>query len=299
MREFPKGGIIGKLYHAVMTMKQQHIPLHAAYAAYFIILSMFPALLLLLSILRYTGLQIENLADLISDFLPAALTDMADELVFSTYFNASATVVGLSALTALWSASKGIYGLLRGLNAIYGVSEDRGYWYTRGISVVYTFVFFLILLLTLVLHVFGNTIIAMLTMVDNEVLIFLIDLIDLRFFLLLSLYPGVHGASQQAQRLLGEPARRRAVLHRMDGIFRSVFHLCRELLQLRQYLRLRLRHCPEYALAVLLHQHPVLRRRPEPVSEGAQILTAFAGTGGKYGCFVNFRHVYFLFTAFP
>ena len=101
MREFPKGGIIGKLYHAVMTMKQQHIPLHAAYAAYFIILSMFPALLLLLSILRYTGLQIENLADLISDFLPAALTDMADELVFSTYFNASATVVGLSALTAL------------------------------------------------------------------------------------------------------------------------------------------------------------------------------------------------------
>ena len=187
MRDFPKGGIIGKLYYAVKTIKQQQIPLHAAYAAYFIILSMFPALLLLLSILRYTGLQIENLADLISDFLPAALTDMADELVFSTYFNASATVVGLSALTALWSASKGIYGLLRGLNAIYGVSEDRGYWYTRGISVVYTFVFFLILLLTLVLHVFGNTIIAMLTMVDNEVLIFLIDLIDLRFFLLLIL----------------------------------------------------------------------------------------------------------------
>ena len=43
------------------------------------------------------------------------------------------------------------------------------------------------LLLTLVLHVFGNTIINFLTMVDNEVLIFLIDLIDLRFFLLLIL----------------------------------------------------------------------------------------------------------------
>lgn len=187
MREFPKGGIIGKLYHAVMTMKQQHIPLHAAYAAYFIVLAMFPALLLILSILRYTGLQIENLAELIDDFLPAALTDMVEELVFSTYFNSSATVVGLSAFTTLWSASRGIYGLLRGLNAIYGVSEDRGYLYTRGISVVYTFVFFLILLLTLVLHVFGNTIIGMLTMVDNALLIFLIDLIDLRFFLLLIL----------------------------------------------------------------------------------------------------------------
>ena len=187
MREFPKGGIIGKLYHAVMTMKQQHIPLHAAYAAYFIILSMFPALLLLLSILRYTGLQIENLADLISDFLPAALTDMADELVYSTYFNASATVVGLSALTALWSASKGIYGLLRGLNAIYGVSVDRGYWYTRAISVLYTFALEVVILLTLVLHVFGNTIMSFLGSIDHPAVQLLLELLDLRFLLLLVL----------------------------------------------------------------------------------------------------------------
>ena len=187
MRDFPKGGIIGKLCRAAVSVQQRNIPLHAAYAAYFIILSIFPALLLLLSILRYTDIQIENLAELIGDFLPAALTDTVDELVFSTYFNSSATVVGLSAVTALWSASRGIYGLLRGLNSIYGVSEDRGYLYTRGISVVYTFVFFLILLLTLVLHVFGNIIIGMLTMVDNEVLIFFIDLIDLRFFPLLIL----------------------------------------------------------------------------------------------------------------
>ena len=111
----------------------------------------------------------------------------AEELVFSTYRNSTGAVVGLSAVTTLWSASRGIYGLLRGLNAIYDVSEDRGCLYTRSISVVYTFAFFLVLLLTLVLHVFGNTIINFLTMVDNEVLIFLIDLIDLRFFLLLIL----------------------------------------------------------------------------------------------------------------
>ena len=49
-----------------------------------------------------------------------------EELVFSTYRNSTGAVVGLSAVTTLWSASRGIYGLLRGLNAIYDVSEDRG-----------------------------------------------------------------------------------------------------------------------------------------------------------------------------
>ena len=187
MREFPKGGIIGKAVTVVNTIKEMHIPLHAAYASYFIVLSIFPALLLLLSVLRYTGLQVENLIELIGDILPAALMDAAEDLVYSTYQSSSGAVVGLSAVTALWSASRGIYGLLKGFNAIYGVSENRGFIYTRGISLVYTFLFFLVILLTLVLHVFGNTIIGMLRMVDNAILIFLIDLIDLRFFLLLIL----------------------------------------------------------------------------------------------------------------
>ena len=185
MKKFPKGGLIGKAVDAYLAIREKQIPLHAAYAGYFIILSVFPALLMLLSILRYTGLQVENLVSLMADFLPHALMETVEELVYSTWANSTGTVLGLSAVTALWSASRGVYGLLRGLNAVYDVWEDRGYVYTRGISVVYTFLFGLVLLLTLVLHVFGNTIIGWLSMVDNGVVIFLMDLIDLRFFLLL------------------------------------------------------------------------------------------------------------------
>jgi len=174
MKEFPKGGLIGKVMDAAKTVKQMHIPLHAAYAAYFIILAFFPALVLILSVLRYTGMEVRGLGD-------------AEELIYSTYRNSSGALVGVSAVTALWSASRGIYGMLTGLNAVYGVSENRGYIYTRSISVVYTFVFILILLLTLVLHVFGSSIINLMRQVDNPVVIFFTDLIDLRFFLLLFL----------------------------------------------------------------------------------------------------------------
>lgn len=187
MRMLPKGGLIGKAVDAFLEIREKKIPLHAAYAGYFMILSLFPALLMLLSILQYTGIQVESLVALMEDFLPHALMETAEELVYSTWVNATGTVLGLSALTALWSASRGIFGLLQGLNAVYDVWEDRGYLYTRGISVVYTFLFGLVLLLTLVLHVFGNTILGWLTMVDSAVVIFLMDLIDLRFFLLLIL----------------------------------------------------------------------------------------------------------------
>ena len=187
MRQFPKGGILGRMAHAAQTVHQMHIPLHAGYTAYFLILSVFPALLLVLSMLRYTGLQVEALIELLRDFLPEALMGAVEELVYSTYLHSNGAVVGVAAVTALWSASRGVYGLLQGLNAIYGVSENRGYLYTRGISVVYMFVFLVVLLLTLVLHVFGGTLLNMLIMVDNPVVIFLVDLIDFRFFLLLVL----------------------------------------------------------------------------------------------------------------
>ena len=187
MRQFPKGGILGRVAHAAQTVHQMHIPLHAGYTAYFLILSVFPALLLVLSMLRYTGLQVEALIELLRDFLPQALMGAVEELVYSTYLHSNGAVVGVAAVTALWSASRGVYGLLQGLNAIYGVSENRGYLYTRGISVVYMFVFLVVVLLTLVLHVFGGTLLNMLIMVDNPVVIFLVDLIDFRFFLLLVL----------------------------------------------------------------------------------------------------------------
>ncbi len=187
MKEFPKGGLIGKIMDAARTVKQMHIPLHAAYAAYFIVLAVFPALVLILSVLRYAGMEVRGLVELLDDILPSTMAEGAEELIYSTYRNSSGAMVGVSAVTALWSASRGIYGLLTGLNAVYGVSENRGYIYTRSISVVYTFVFILILLLTLVLHVFGNSIINLMRQVDNPVVIFFTDLIDLRFFLLLFL----------------------------------------------------------------------------------------------------------------
>lgn len=187
MEKLPKGGLIGKTVEAYLWVREKQISLHAAYAGYFIILAVFPALLMLLSLLRFAGLQVEVLVDMMGEILPPALMETVEGMVYSAWLHSTGTVLGLSALTALWSASRGIFGLLQGLNAVYDQGESRGYLYTRGISVIYTFLFGIVLILTLVLHVFGNAVFRWLSMVDNPVVMFLVDMVDARLFLLLML----------------------------------------------------------------------------------------------------------------
>ena len=179
---------------AVYHLSRQKVTAHAAATGYFIVLSVFPLLVLVLALLRYTGLQVETLTDLLEGFLPAALMPAARRLILSTYQNTSGTVVSLSALTGLWSASRGVYGLLTGLNAIYGVKENRGYFYTRAVSVGYTFLFLLMLVATLVLNVFGTTLLQTLPLTNTGLLQFLWELTDWRFLLMLLLQTALFAA---------------------------------------------------------------------------------------------------------
>jgi len=132
------------------------VPTYAANAGFFLILSVFPALVLLLGLMRNTGFAADALTELVTNMVPAPLQEIANRLINAAYRNTSGTVVSLSAVAALWSASRGVYGLLTGLNAVYKVSENRGYVYTRSISVLYTFLLLMVMLLTLVVHVFGS-----------------------------------------------------------------------------------------------------------------------------------------------
>lgn len=163
MKEIPKGGFLGKIYHTVKWATGFQVGLYAAHASFFIVLSLFPTLVLLLGLLRYTGLQAESLLSVLQAFFPEALFPAVSNVVRKIYLSTTGTVLSISAIGALWSASRGIYGLVTGLNGIYGVQESRGYIYTRLVSVGYMFAFLAILLLTLVLNVYGTTLLQSLS----------------------------------------------------------------------------------------------------------------------------------------
>ena len=173
-----KGGLLGRSVQFVRKLLSMKVGLFASSACYFMVLSFFPLLVLMLGFLRHTGLEVENLL---------AFMEGARQLVFETYLGTTGTLLGLSALTALWSASRGIYGLLKGLNAVYGLRESRGYVYTRIMSVYYTFAFLLVLFLNLVLQVFGKALLEAMPYGEEPLLAFLTGAVDFRqLFLLLT-----------------------------------------------------------------------------------------------------------------
>jgi membrane protein len=174
------------------------ISTHSAYTSFFLILSVFPALMILVGVLGYTTVDVEDVLELIGQVLPQPLMPYAQRLLHGAYEATSAPLISLSAVTAIWSASRGILGLKEGLNAVYAVKERRSYLVTRGICMFYTVLFVAMLVLTLVLHVFGRTILDYLHMTTNPLLLFLMDVIDFRFFLLLLLQTALFTAMYAA-----------------------------------------------------------------------------------------------------
>lgn len=185
---------VARVVDMVTSLYHLDVPVYATNAAYFIILAAFPTVMLLLNLLSYTSLGGGALLDILENVIPSALMPSVTRLLTGMFASSSKTLVSVSALAALWSASRGIFGMLTGLNRIYGVQEDRGYVFTRLLSLVYTFLFLLVLLLTLALHVFGQTILAQLPRNDNPMIILLLDVISSRFLVLLVLQTALFAA---------------------------------------------------------------------------------------------------------
>lgn len=190
----PESKLLSRLTRLLRELSSLEIPLRAANASFFLLLSAFPALVLIMSLIRYTPLSLDALLGLLEGLLPEVLLPAVEKLVLNTYQNTSTAMVSVSIIAALWSASRGIHGLLTGLNAVYHVSESRGSLYTRLLSFLYTFAFLIVLVLTLVFHVFGTTILGVLENAKSPLLQFLTGIIDMRFFLLVFLQTTVFTA---------------------------------------------------------------------------------------------------------
>ena len=168
-------------------LKPMAIPMHSAYTSFFLTLSLFPALTLFLGLLKYTDISLEAVNAFLEGFLPRALLPTAQALLQASYRGNAGALVSISAVTALWSASRGMFGMVNGLTAVYGCSREKGYLRQRIRSVCYTFLFLVVLILTLIAHVFGTAILDYLWMTTSPALMVVMSIIDLRFVLLLLL----------------------------------------------------------------------------------------------------------------
>ena len=139
-----------------VNLSEKHMSAYAAQAAYFIILSFIPFMLLLMTSIKYTPLTREEVINVVMQVFPENFEGFIRGIVGEVYAKYLG-VVPISALIALWSAGKGIQALTNGFNTIYQVQETRNFIVTRIRSVIYTLIFVIAIVLTLILQVFGNS----------------------------------------------------------------------------------------------------------------------------------------------
>lgn len=150
--------VLGRDFSA--RMKKQNISAYAASIAFFFFLSIVPMLIVICTIIPYTPLTERNLVEALTDLVP----DMAAPLVvslISDVYEKSAGILSVAVIATLWSASKGVTALMRGLNAVNGVEEKRNYFVVRGVASLYTLVMLVVLILSLFLNVFGNQLVKL------------------------------------------------------------------------------------------------------------------------------------------
>ena len=136
-------------------MKKPNISAFAASTAFFFFLSLVPMLIMVCTIIPYTPLTEENLATAITDVTPDVVDPLASSLVSEVY-DKSAGILSIAAVATLWSAAKGVMALMRGLNAINDVDEERNYFVVRSLASFYTLIMLVVVILSLFIMVFGN-----------------------------------------------------------------------------------------------------------------------------------------------
>lgn len=131
---------------------------YAASSAFFIILSIFPFLILLITLMQYTPITEEFLLGLLEDFVQDPMYTILEQIIKEIYTTtAGAGVVLASAAGALWSSSKGIMSMVRGLNSCFNIDDKRNYFHVRLLSCVYTIIAIIVMVFSLVLLLFGSS----------------------------------------------------------------------------------------------------------------------------------------------
>lgn len=141
-------------------MKKQNISAFAASTAFFFFLSVVPMLIVICTIIPYTPLTEEDLVEAVTDVTPDQADPLVESLIADAY-DKSAGILSVAIIATIWSAAKGVMALMRGLNAINGVEEERNYFLVRVIASFYTIVMLVVVILSLFVMVFGDQLVTL------------------------------------------------------------------------------------------------------------------------------------------
>ena len=147
-----------KIAYFFKMIAEDQITVYAAQATFFILISSIPFIILLLGLAKYI-IDIDWLLALISRHIDGQIGGLITSVVNEVVGKTGAYLVSFTVVTILWSASRGVNAVARGIAEAYKVKIRELFILDIIRSFIYTVVFIFIILASLILLVFANTIV--------------------------------------------------------------------------------------------------------------------------------------------
>ncbi|WP_338471781.1 YihY/virulence factor BrkB family protein [Niallia sp. XMNu-256] len=126
-----------------------------AQLAYFFLLSLFPLLIVIVSLFPYLPITSEDLLVTVRDFAPAGAIDLIEKGL-AEISQKNGTLLSLGIIGTLWSASNGINAIVKVINRSYNIDEDRTFIRKRIMAILLTVAMIVVIIVALILPVFGK-----------------------------------------------------------------------------------------------------------------------------------------------
>jgi membrane protein len=143
------------LWHRI---EEDDIPGLSAQLAYFFLLSLFPLLIFIFTLLPYLPIQHQDILGGIADFAPPQTMELIEKNVNYVMNNRNGGLLSFGVIGTIWSASNGIHALVRAFNKAYNVKESRSFIVSRAMAIVLTIGMIFVFIVAVLLPIFGREI---------------------------------------------------------------------------------------------------------------------------------------------
>lgn len=150
-------GVRDALWRTVEGVPRKHTLQMAAAMAYYFVLALFPALVLLSAVVSYLPINdlLHQVVNLLGGVVPADSMKIVHYFVEHVIVPNRATLLSFGILGTLWSASGGFASAIEALDVAYEVEEGRPFWVTRPLAIGLTLLVGVLFLIAFAVMVVG------------------------------------------------------------------------------------------------------------------------------------------------
>lgn len=129
----------------------------AAEMSFYLLLSFFPFLIFTISLVVYTPIiKLSKYIFLLKKILPLSAFNIVSSLIQSAIENRSFSFLILSFILAMYTMSRAVLSLIRGMNRSYNIRETRPYFEVLFISLVFVIMIVVLIFTSMIFLVFGE-----------------------------------------------------------------------------------------------------------------------------------------------